>query len=229
VGFNPELSDLGPIDDDSQPSITAPKPSQTRLSVAGCTHLRRMRYVSRQQPQEGDQRQGQRLQVPRTDSGGCGRVNVSGLPIEDYVFGLVLALAKVPSRSSHIEVAREENPAPVHDLVLNNSEDERTLQHLDDGFGDRRISRTAWLGQRKRIESRIAERSGRPAVIRGRDALVTLGKKPQEKWLTLSADEKRLITQSFVTSVRVFRAAIPSNRFDPDRVVIGWRREGVKR
>lgn len=159
----------------------------------------------------------------RQSSGGCGLVHVTGFPVERYVFGLLHALADMPDVRAAVQSAEHLDAAV--DLGENESEDEQRLRHLDDGFSERRIPRAVWLSQRRRIELRIVERNDQQAEQRGWSSLETLAS--QSRWASVPSGDKTLITQSLIKSIRVFRVGKDCNSFDPNRLTIDWRYDGV--
>ncbi len=113
---------------------------------------------------------------------------------------------------------------------MQNSEDEGTLRHLDDGFSDHHLGRCTWLHQRQRIEARIAERTSRLAEHQGWSELDELGKDPRSVWEAMSADGKRTVCHTFIASIRVRRrrSAPASNQFNPERVTVIWRTDEIR-
>ena len=166
----------------------------------------------------------------RVSSGGCGRVHVTGPPLEKYVFDQVLSLVAIPQLRNSVASQGSGGSALVQEWVVQNSEDEGTLRHLDDGFSDHRIGRTAWLHQRQRIEARIVERTSKLAEHQGWSELDRLGRDPRTVWETMSADDKRTVCHTFIASIRVHRrrSAPASQQFNPERVTVTWRSDEIR-
>ena len=59
--------------------------------------------------------------------------------------------------------------------------------------------------------------------MRGTSILDRLGYDVQERWPTLSADERKMILQAMVVEISVKPAVRGRTKFDPDRVDILWR------
>lgn len=104
------------------------------------------------------------------------------------------------------------------------------LNQLDDDYADRVLPRSAWVKQTKRLRDRIEERQKRLATLHNASALDYLGGDVVARWDGLTAEEKRVVIGSLVSSILVERVREPGgNKFDPNRVHILWQWESVAR
>jgi hypothetical protein len=157
--------------------------------------------------------------------GDCGGVAVSGVPLEEHVFGLLKALANNPAVRGVVESMMSKHSDAVMELDARISRDEWRLQTLDEGFSEHRIPRTDWLGQRRRLETRIVERTDDRANLLGWPTLDRLA----TGWDSTPPEEQTRLTQSLIRSIRVRRIGLGAsmNKFNPKRVTIDWRDDGV--
>jgi site-specific DNA recombinase len=173
-------------------------------------------------------RKGDRLYGCRKDTGGCGHVMVTASHLERHVFGIMLPLADAPDILAAVRDEESAEASQASKLLAENSEDEKMLNQWASDYSDRVVSRADYLKQRARLAKRIEERTEALVVLRGSSALDRLGGQVQESWSTMSAEDKRLITQSLISEVRVRTARRRgSNIFDTGRVDIRWRHEAV--
>jgi DNA invertase Pin-like site-specific DNA recombinase len=155
-------------------------------------------------------------------SGGCRGVSVNGQPLEEYVFGLMMAMADNTDVRKAVASELAGDQAALAKLEAQISKDEQSLRHLDDRFGAKRIPRGAWLIQRRDLEARIVERTNEHADRRGWSAVDKLA----GDWESTSTEEKAFVAESLIKSIRVFPIGT-ANKFNPHRLVIDWRTDGV--
>jgi DNA invertase Pin-like site-specific DNA recombinase len=157
--------------------------------------------------------------------GDCGGVAVSGVPLEEYIFGLIKALANDPGVRTVVESMMSKHQDDALEMDARIAKDERRLQTIDESFSEHRIPRAEWLIQRRRLETRIVERTNDRANLLGWSALDRLA----TGWDSTPAEEQTRLTQSLIRSIRVSRIGLGAskNKFNPSRVVIDWRDDGV--
>ena len=105
--------------------------------------------------------------------------------------------------------------------------DEAALEQLArDYYTDRLIGRAEYLAARDTLEQRIEAARRKVARVNGSGKvgeLAGLGAKLREAWDGESPEWRRQIVEAIVDKVNVAPGRRGPNRFDPTRVVIGWR------
>ena len=146
-----------------------------------------------------------------TDRGGCGRVGIDAVSVEDFV-----------ARMAVERLAARPIPAPQQAPDRSALADvEQRLVDLAEMFAASEIGRAEWSAARRSLEAR-------------RDALavpvvepVFVGRDVRAEWATAEKagdlDAKRAIVAAAVERVLIARTQRGANRFDPDRVDVLWR------
>ena len=94
---------------------------------------------------------------------------------------------------------------------------------MGDLLADREIDRATYARQSTRLRTRIEERAAQLTSRRGSSVLDHLGGHVEEQWDTMSADDQRLVLQTFVESILVAPNPVKGrNRFDPSRLSIRY-------
>ena len=113
--------------------------------------------------------------------GGCGRVRVDYLHLEEWVVRQTLALVAVPAVRSSLE-AREQ-PDDVEPLRRQIIDDEKLLERLDDDHADGLLDRPRYVRQVDRVtQRRDAARARLAETQRGIFVLDTGGRSLRDAW-----------------------------------------------
>ena len=166
----------------------------------------------------------------KKDIGGCGHVHVAADHIEKYIYDLMLPMADMPALRDVLRAEESGDRDEIRKLVQAKSKDEQKLTELGDDYADGTITRAVYQRQTKRLSARIAVCDGRISALAGQSALDRLGGSVQADWDGMTADDKRLITRSLISEIRVTPAIRRgSNVFDRDRIKITWRYESIEK
>ncbi len=156
-------------------------------------------------------------------TGACGTIFAKADTLDEYVFSQILPIADDPKLRDAIRAAEQDSADETAELVREQAKDQAKLDQWDEDYSDGKASRASWLKQTGRLRERMEERAGTIAGMRGTSILDRLGYDVQERWPTLSADERKMILQAMVVEISVKPAVRGRTKFDPDRVDILWR------
>jgi len=182
------------------------------------------KYLSAQPTQQ------RRNYTCKKDIGGCGHVHVAADHIEKYVYGLMLPMADMPDLRDVLRAEESGDREEIRELVQAKSKVEQKLTELGDDYADGTLTKAVFQRQTKRLSERSAGYDGRISALAGQSALDRLGGSVEADWDDMTADDKRLITRSLISEIRVTPAIRRgSNVFDTDRVKITWRYDSIEK
>jgi len=162
--------------------------------------------------------------ICKKETGGCGRVYVTAKLIEDFVYGILLPLADSPVLRDELRAEDETHREEIRKLVQEKAIAEASLTQLGDDYADGVITRGMFQRQQRRLGGKIKAWEARVGALAGQSALDRLGGSVQAEWDTMKVEDKRLITQSLVSEIRVTPALRRgSNIFDNRRVKMIFR------
>lgn len=165
------------------------------------------------------------------DRGGCDRVGISAVRLEEFVTAMLLKRMDTTALSDLLAMDEEEDAAVAVELV---QELEAKLDQWARDCADDVISRSEYLAARARLEPRLAE--AREAVARRRPVHVLDGLPEGPGALRVAWESedftlarRRAVLAMVLESVTVAATTRQNNRFDPGRVMpagggeVRWR------
>jgi hypothetical protein len=158
--------------------------------------------------------------VSGPDFEGCGKIRRLSDPVEELVVGQVLAALD----NDAFRKAITPKPRDDSDVLDTISELERRLLTLGDDHDAGLIDRTEWMHRRTKVTERLAElRSQICTETDATGAVTALGDLYANGWDALPFDRKRAVLAAVVGRIIILPARRGLNRFDPDKIQIGWR------
>jgi hypothetical protein len=167
----------------------------------------------------------------RKESSGCGHVFVAADHVEKYVFDILLPLADSPDLRDTILGEEEGQKKKALELLASIRRDESKLVGVENArFLEENIDDQTFQRLSAELQKRIDTGNSRLAALRGKSALDRLGGHVQENWGEMSAEDRKLIILSLVSTIEVFPVKHRgSNVFDPSRLRIIFRYESVSK
>lgn len=154
----------------------------------------------------------------RPGQSGCGTVHIladllEGWVQEQFFTGLADGLGDAQQRVS----AQRPDLAELLDGI---TADEQQLERLGVDYANQEIPDLTFRAAVKTLQGRLAERRRTLAAWEVRDDAPppTL-----EQWSTAPPEVKRRVLGRYLDAVKVHRAGLPRNRFQPERITIVWR------
>lgn len=156
--------------------------------------------------------------------GGCGRIRVSSLHLDDEVAARVVAAY---NDNVLLETIRGQSvPGNDEELLARVADDEATLDQLARDLANKLLTRSEWLAARQVIERRIGS-VRRLLVRRSADTVADRwaghGVDLAAAWGTLNVEQRRAAIAAIVEEIRVNPATPGRGRFEPSRVRILWK------
>ena len=150
-----------------------------------------------------------------TTNGGCGKVAVSGEPVDLLVTELVVTY--LSSRELNAEVEPWSGDGELLEAT-------RRISELMAAFTNGDLSKEVVFPSVQKLEDRASQlRSERSAFLRERSLVASRPTNLDELWPGLDIDQRRAIIESVLGSVIVNPAPVKGGRFSPDRVEVVWR------
>ncbi len=150
-----------------------------------------------------------------TTNGGCGKVAVSGVRVDELITDLVLKY-----------VSTRELPIKTDDW-LGEEELAETTARISDlmaAFASGQLSKEVVFPSVQKLEDRAAVlRAERSAWLRERTAEAARPTNIPELWPGLDIDHRRAVIESVLAAAVIKPAVVKGGRFSPDRVEIVWR------
>ncbi len=150
-----------------------------------------------------------------TTNGGCGKVAVSGEPVDALVTELVITY--LSSRELDDEVEPWSGDGEL-------SEATRRISELMAAFTEGELSKEVVFPAVQKLEDRASHlRAEQAEFLRERSVAANRPTNLEELWPGLDVDQRRAIIESVLGSVIVNPAAVKGGRFSPDRIEVVWR------
>jgi site-specific DNA recombinase len=165
--------------------------------------------------------------VCRKDLGGCGRLSVLAVPVEDRVKELLFDNVDSPDFGSRL--ARSDGqPAELHDQI---EALERRMDELAETYGAGEITKREWIRARTPLESKLKalrEANQRRTVDQARSTVLDRWKDGDRSlaadWPSLRLDQQRAIVVGALKSIVIAPSDAPgARRFDSRRVDVERR------
>jgi DNA invertase Pin-like site-specific DNA recombinase len=165
-----------------------------------------------------------RMYCCKKETGGCGKVYVSGDRIEEFVFGELLPLADNPALRDIVRAEQSQDRDELVKLVQEKSDYEHKLVKFRGYLANDTWTEHEYNQEKRKVSAAKDQIDARIAGLQGQSVLDRLGGQVQDEWDSMTADDKRGILKSLVTEIRVTPAIRRgSNVFDPRRVTIIYR------
>lgn len=159
------------------------------------------------------------------DFGGCGRMAISALPVEQIVAEAVLQ--RLDSSALHDAMAgRIRDDSQARELSEQIASDTQQLEELTDLYTERAITAPEWKRARQAIETRREAARRRLSNLSGTrhiDAYVGNGAALRAQWSELNLDRQRAIVQALVDHVEILPGTRGARAVAIDRVRPVWR------
>lgn len=156
-------------------------------------------------------------------TGACGTIFAKADTLDEYVFAQVLPLADDPKLRDAVRAVEQGAADEAAGLIRARAEDLASRDQWDQDYSDGLVKRAQWMKQITHLNERIEGYDVQIAGMRSTSVLDRLGFDVQERWPTMSADERKMILSALVTEILVKPANRGSRKFDPNRVEIVWR------
>jgi hypothetical protein len=159
---------------------------------------------------------------------GCGKIGILAETLDDYVRDSLFEALDTPDLVEALSRAEANMNGIDTDALWDQIQaDESALQELStDYYGDRRISRSEYLGARDLLEGRIEEakrEAGATTTSSGRRSLPASRAELERLWEKGDVAARKQLVTAFIDKVLVGPAVRGRAFFDPDRVTIVWR------
>ena len=152
-----------------------------------------------------------------TSNGGCGRIAVSGEPVDSLVTELVLAYLSGRDLQTDSDVGEWPGEDRLSDTVARISE-------LMAAFTSGDLSKDLVFPAVQKLETKATQmRSERSAFVREQVMAVNRPANIAEVWPDLDVDQRRVIIESVLVAVVVKPAAVKGGRFSAERIEVVWR------
>jgi site-specific DNA recombinase len=158
------------------------------------------------------------------DHGGCGRLTVTALPLEELVADAVLYRLDTPELADALagRAAADEQAAAVAEVLAT---DRAQLEELTDLYATRQIGATEWLRARRAIEDRIRDSERHLSRATHTEAIADLGRGDalSETWAALNFSQRVAVIRTVVDHITIHPGTSGARGLDPDRVEVHWR------
>jgi site-specific DNA recombinase len=158
------------------------------------------------------------------DHGGCGRITVTAVPVEEWLADTVLYRLDTPELADALagRAAAGERAIEQADAL---AADRAQMEELTDLYATKRIGATEWLRARRTIEERIRDSERHLSRATRTEALIGLhrGNELRNQWTGLSLTRRAAIVRAVLDHATVGPGASGIQQFDPGRVEPVWR------
>lgn len=159
------------------------------------------------------------------DHGGCGRLTVVAVPLEELIRDAVLYRLDTPELADALSGRRrvDAEAAGLADAI---AADRAQLDELAGIYADRKIGVREWMAARRPIEDRIAETEKRLARMTRTDTLAGLvgnGDALRGQWDELNLTRQHAIIAAVLDHAVIAPGKLGSRELDPGRVEPTWR------
>lgn len=156
------------------------------------------------------------------DHGGCGRLTVVALPVEELVAEMVLYRLDTPD----LAVLLTATDAPEAEGIRTQiDEDEAQLEELSAMYAAREITAKEWRDAREPVHARLDAARAQLAAQADMTALAQLigtGDDLRRSWSGLNLDRQAAIVRTLVDHVVIGPGEQGARSLDPDRVQVHW-------
>jgi hypothetical protein len=150
-----------------------------------------------------------------TTNGGCGKVAVSGPPVDALVSKLVVTY--LSDRDLDVEVEPWTGEAELDEVT-------GRIAQLMAAFTSGELSKEVVFPSVQKLEDRASQlHEERSDFLRERSVVANRPTNLNEVWPELEVDQRRAIIESVLGCVVVNPAAVKGGRFSPDRVEVVWK------
>lgn len=159
------------------------------------------------------------------DFGGCGKMTISAVPLEELITEAVLIRLDTPDLATALAQRAAGTSTDTSDLQLLIEQDVSQLEELAGLYAARSISATEWVQARTVIEARLNQSRSRLTRVQGFSAIdgfIGNGDALRSQWRSLNLDRQRAIVAALLSHV-VIHPGRKTNRLDPNRVQPVWR------
>jgi site-specific DNA recombinase len=158
------------------------------------------------------------------DHGGCGKLTVVALPVEELVAEAVLLRLDTPQLADAL-AGREHAGADTAHLAAAIDDDRGQLAELAGLYADKKITASEWLTARDQIESRMRKLQKRLAHLSSHSdlaAVIGQGAALHSQWSGLNLDRQAAIIRTVVSYVTILPGTRGAHALDPSRVLPVW-------
>lgn len=171
----------------------------------------------------GDRRRYVCLNGP--DHGGCGRLTVVAVPVEELIAEAVLWRLDTPELADALagRASRDDRQAA---LVSELDQDRTQLVELSGLYAARSITAAEWIAARTPIERRIRDTESQLARLSGSGALAGLvgnGHDLRARWADLNLERQAAIVAAVLDFATIAPGVSGARALDPDRVQPTWK------
>jgi site-specific DNA recombinase len=158
------------------------------------------------------------------DHGGCGRITVTALPVEQLIADAVLYRLDTPELADALagRAAADKRALALADTL---AADRAQLEELTDLWTCKQISSTEWMRARRAIEDRVHKNERQLSRATRTEALVGLGRGDalREQWSGLNLSRRVAIVRAVLNHATVGPGTHGAQSLDPNRVRPVWR------
>ncbi len=159
------------------------------------------------------------------DHGGCGRLTVVAVPVEDLLVDAVLARLDSPGLRKALAGKAKESPDTAK-LTAEISADTARLDELAGLYADGAVTAREWMTARNPIEERIQRAHKDIAAVSTDGALYELvgtGESLRGRWDELSIDRQHAIVKTVLDHAVIAPGTVGARSLDINRVQPQWR------
>ncbi|MDZ5621183.1 recombinase family protein [Nocardioides sp. HM23] len=159
------------------------------------------------------------------DHGGCGRLTVTGPPLEELIVNAVLCRLDGPELADAM-TGRTSTDARLNDLTNELDKANEQRDELAKAYGDRLITLNEWLTARRPIEDRIDHTTRALARLTRTTALTGLvgnGQRLRAAWATLNLDRQHAIVKAVLDHAVIAPGRAGVHTVELERVAPVWR------
>lgn len=155
---------------------------------------------------------------------GCGRIYIKGQPTDDTIRDAIIVRFSSPEMG---RLLQDTKPA-TRDLYTEIQQGEEELQLLAQDYGQRLISRAAWVAARTPIQARVDAARVELAAATSSSALdgfVGTAEEMRQRWESMNVSQRRAVVTAALEHVTVKppTPAAPRGRFRAERLELVWR------
>jgi site-specific DNA recombinase len=159
------------------------------------------------------------------DFGGCGRMAINALPLEQMVEEMVLVRLDGPDLQAAL-AGKAKDTTTATELAEQIADDTTQLAELAQLYADRRIRAEEWITARDPVEQRRNEARRELSQLGGAqviDRYIGHGLALRRQWSTLNLDRQRAIVKAIISHVEIRPATPGARSVEIQRINPVWR------